>query len=317
VGLEYQGRRLRRAVEDMSSNDGLSFFIANPGEGAPFTHSYPGFPTPLTNDPRGSSTYDFTTGRYVNVAFPRPQRDYDGVTVRATKAWSRAWLLQASWTLSRLRGNYSGLFQPDVLQLAPNITVEYDLPTLMANRTGLLPFDRTHVVKLFAAHRVELPWRLALTLGAAYVGTSGAPVSVLGAHPLYQAGEAYLVQRGMAGRTPFLHQLDLRGQIEIALASSYAFRLKLDLYNAVDARTATRVDQNYTFDYVQPISGLRCSRVDAPSASNPAAAVQSACPDLAFLKTLDGRPVTVNPNYGQAKEFQVPLSARVGVELTF
>jgi outer membrane receptor protein involved in Fe transport len=317
IGLEYQGRRLRRAVEDISSNDGLTYFIANPGEGAPFTHAYPGFPSPVINDPRGSTTYDFTTGRYVNVAFPRPQRDYDGLTVRATKAWSRAWLLQASWTLSRLRGNYSGLFQPDVNQLFPNITVDYDLPTLMANRTGLLPFDRTHVVKLFAARRVELPWRLALTLGAAYVGTSGAPVSVLGAHELYGTGEAYLVQRGMAGRTPFLHQLDLRGQIEVAMAGPYALRLKVDLYNALDARGATRVDQNYTFNYVQPISGLRCSKVDAPSNANPAAAVLAACPDLAFLKTLDGRPVTVNANYGQAREFQAPLSARVSVEVTF
>lgn len=316
VALEYQGRRLRRAVEDLSSNDGLSYFIGNPGEGGPFAHDYPGFEGPVVNDPRGASVVDPATGRTFFSAYPRPRRDYDGLTLRVTRSWSRRWLLQGSWTVSRLRGNYSGPYQPDYDQLLPNVTSDYDLPTLMANRSGLLPFDRTHLLKLFAARRFEVFARTSLTLGAAYVGRSGTPLNAMGAHPVYLESQAYVVPRGMAGRTPFEHQVDLQGQVEVALRGPYTLRLKVDLYNALDRRGVLAVDQDYTFDLVSPIPGLRCSG-NAASSPNPAAALQRACPDLAFLKTLDGRPATPNPNYGKATTYQVPLSARIGLELAF
>jgi hypothetical protein len=72
---------------------------------------------------------------------------------------------------------------------------------------------------------------------------------------------------------------------------------------------------------VAPINGLECSNKDSAGKSNPAAALAADCPDLAYLKTIDGRPVTVNPNWGKAARsntaFQNPLSLRLSLALTF
>jgi len=41
------------------------------------------------------------------------------------------------------------------------------------------------------------------------------------------------------------------------------------------------------------------------------------CPDLAYARTLDGSRVSPNLNFGRATAYQVPVSARFGVMLSF
>ncbi len=57
------------------------------------------------------------------------------------------------------------------------------------------------------------------------------------------------------------------------------------------------------------------------SKSNPITAIQADCPDLAYLKTVDGRPITVNDNFGKPQlgstSFQSPFSMRIGLALSF
>ena len=43
------------------------------------------------------------------------------MTWHFSRAFQKNWLAQASYTLSWLRGNYSGLFRPETGQLDPNI----------------------------------------------------------------------------------------------------------------------------------------------------------------------------------------------------
>src|SRR6185295_3532010 len=62
---------------------------------------------------------------------PKPRRDYDALSLTANKRLSRNWTLQASYTYSRTRGNYPGLYAADKGQLDPNITSLYDLPELL------------------------------------------------------------------------------------------------------------------------------------------------------------------------------------------
>ena len=63
--------------------------------------------------------------------------------------------MQGSYVLSRLEGNYEGLFSNDNGQLDPNITSKYDIPSLLCNGYGLLPNDRTHVLKLYGGYFFE------------------------------------------------------------------------------------------------------------------------------------------------------------------
>jgi hypothetical protein len=314
LGFEYNGRRQGQAIEDMSSDDGNNYYIGNPGYSKPFTIG------DVTYDSKTVTTFDDATGREVKVPFPKPERSYDGFTVFARKNFSKGWIAQVAYTYSKLRGNLPGVFRPETGQLDPGITSEYDLASLMANRKGLLPGDQTHAVKLYGAYTVAFSPRFNATAGAAYTGASGTPVSALGSHPLYGDTEAFVLPRGMAGRTPWVNQVDLRGALEYVIKPPYALKVSVDLFNIFNTQDIVYADENYTFDTVQPVSGINCT-TSAPSAKVPWQKLQQDCPDLKYLKTVDGRSVQVNKNWGRAlpgvSSYQVPITMRLGVALSF
>ncbi len=320
VGVEYLGRRLGRAIEDMSSNDGSSYFIANPGESKPWDYVYPGYTTPTTLNPQVVTARDPVSNRTVLVPFPKPKRDYDGVTFKVQKIFSRNWQAFASYTYSALRGNYAGLFRAENGQLDPNVTSEYDLPTLMGNRQGPLPGDRPHQFKLFGSYTWRAIPGLDVTGGAGLNGRSGTPVNILGTHPIFGPSEVWIVPRGMGGRTPFVTQLDLMAKVEYALTASNKLSLMVSVFNLFNTQEILGYDETWTFDTVQPILGATCRSKNSAGKADPIAAALADCPDLAYLKTTDGRPVTVNQNWGRASStpsFQSPLTMRVGLQLTF
>jgi len=319
VGFEYLGRRQSWIIEDMSS-DGANFFIANPGYGKTFTQTLPDGSV-TTNNPQTLTTVDPATGRTITAQVPKPQRSYDAITVSMTKNFSKNWLAQVSYTWSQLYGNYSGPYRGETGQLSPGQTTEYDLATLMSNRTGWLPADVPHAIKVYGAYTWPVSPRFSLTGGVAFNALSGTPVNALGADLFYGPGQAFLVQRGQGGRTPFFTQLDLRVQARWAIGGSFALSGWIDFFNVFNTQTAVAADQNYTYDFVQPVVGAQCSSKNAAFSSNPVQNLQNACPDLQYLKTVDGRPVTVNPNWGRASAgvsaFQQPFSMRLGLKLAF
>ncbi|ABS24509.1 TonB-dependent receptor [Anaeromyxobacter sp. Fw109-5] len=317
LGLEYQGRRQGATIEDMSSDDGVHYYIGNPGTGSPFTIDG------VTYDPVNVTTFDVMTGREVNVKFPEPERSYDAITVFGRKNFSQNWQAFASYTYSYLRGNLAGPYREEDGQIDPGITSEYDLASLMANKHGRLPGDRPHQVKLYGSYTFNFGPRFNLTTGAGYTGTSGNPVNALGADGGagdYGEGQAFILPRGMAGRSPFLHNVDLKGSLSYVITPPYALQFSVDVFNVFNTEEVRLTDENYTFDAVQPIVGLNCD-TSAGGSSNPVAKLQADCSDVRYLKTVDGRPVSVNPNWGKAapgvNSFQAPLSLRFGVALSF
>ncbi|HEY7723931.1 MAG TPA: TonB-dependent receptor [Anaeromyxobacteraceae bacterium] len=319
VGIEYSGRRLGDIVEDMSPDDGNNYFIANPGRNVTWSDAngtYSGKTMPA---------FDSIGGRNLTVNFPKPTRDYDGLTLKVTKAYSRNWQAQASYTYSVLKGNYAGPYMDDYGgvgqgQLDPGITAAFDLPTLLWNVKGLLPGDHTHTLKLYGSYTWALGSRLSLTGGGGYTGRSGRPMTALGGHDLYGSGLAYIIQQGGAGRTPFTHQLDVRGAVSYVLRAPYELRFSIDVFNILNQQEALLYDQNYTFDQVQVIQGVKCN-VQAVGTSNPIGKLQSSCPDVAFLKTINGLAVTPNANWGKPiasnLAYQVPVQVRFGLSLAF
>jgi hypothetical protein len=315
VGFEYQGRRLGRVIEDLSVDEGYNYFIANPGTGAAFYDPNTG----TMVDPKvAAGVVDPVTGRSYDAPFPKPRRDYDGLTFSVRKNFSNRWQFQGSYTWSSLRGNYGGLVGGvNASQLAPNVTTDFDLPSLLANSTGPLPGDSTHQVKAYGSYTFHLGSRFSLVPGGGVRAWSGTPVNYMGAHPEYGPGYAYILPRGSAGRTPFLTQVDLGVRLQYVVVPPYAIRFSVDAFNLLNAQQATEVDQNWTYDTVQPAVGGQCHSHNGASGSNPIGKAYVDCPDLAFLKTLDGRSVTVNQNFGRATAYQPPLAIRFGLELTF
>jgi hypothetical protein len=321
VGIVYEGRRLVRTIEDMSSNDGASYFIGNPGESKPWDYTFSGYNVTQTLNPRGVTTSDPFTGRSYFVPFPKPKREYDGITFKAQKNFSRGWQAQASYTYSSNRGNYDGLYNTSNGQLDPNITSQYDLPNLMPNRQGPLSWDRPHTVKLYGSYTWNPTQRLALTGGGGYTGLSGVPVNYLGAHPTYGANESYVLPRGVGGRTPFLNKFDLRANVEYVIKVPYAVRFTADLFNVLNDQTAANYDNTWTSSSVNPIVNGQCKAKNAAGKADPIASALGDCPDLAYLRTRDGRLPVINPNWGRpavaTNAFQAARSLRLGLALTF
>ena len=132
-----------------------------------------------------------------------------------------------------------------------------------------------------------------LNVGLRFSAASGAPIEVLGRHPLYGASETFILPRGSGGRLPMLTTLDL--------LASYKFgpvELSASIFNLLNTRTPTNVDQQYTLDRVMPITN-------------------GSIADLTTLKNTDANPVTRNPNFGNPTAYQAPLYMRLGLRIAF
>ena len=160
------------------------------------------------------------------------------------------------------------------------------------------PSQNGRSVKLDAGYVYEMSPRVTFNFGGNVRADQGQPINYLGAHPLYGAGEAYILPRGSGGRTPWTWQLNLRGGANYKLSKDYGLGFSLDLFNVTDNRETTAVDENYTFSSVAPIVNGKTS-------------------DLQYLKTTDGTPLAKNTNFLQPTAYQVPFSARVGAKLSF
>jgi len=210
-----------------------------------------------------------------------------------------------SYTWSHLEGNYPGLFRPENSQLDPNILSDFDLISLLKNRSGLLPYDRTHAIKLFGAKEFTFSNDLSASIGLSYRGNSGTPISAIGAHELYGPNEAFIVDRGSMGRTPWVNNIDSNVGVNYRLSKTNVVSLSLDVFNIFNFQGVTAVDQNYTNVAVLPIEG---GKVDG-----------ELTPDK-VTRAADGKPLAEadrNLNYKNPTQYQTPRQIRLGLKYTF
>ena len=271
IGVNYSHRYMNNVIEDMSRDEAQTYFITNPGEG---------------------STRDF----------PKPQRTYDAGTIFLQKVFSDNWELLASYTLSYLRGNYVGLFRPETLQLDPLTNSDYDLKSLTQNRNGPLPGDTRHQFKVFGSRTVELSEHSAIQLGGAARGTSGAPTSYLGSHPIYGPDEVFILPRGEGNRLPWTYSLDTSIGYVQKFNKDQSVTFTIDVFNLLNFQEITQRDETYTTTDVNPI--INGSRSDLGQLKNSA--------NGALLQKKE-----VNPNFGNPTSYQAPRQFRVGIRGTF
>ena len=284
LGVNYSHRYLNNVIEDMSRDEASTYFLGNPGSG-------------LAKD------------------FPKATRDYDSFSVYFTKTFRELWLAQVSYTWSYSRGNYAGLFVPETTQLDPNNNSDFDLISLLRNRTGRLPGDRTHVIKVFAAKEFPLTGSMSFNIGATYKGRSGTPISYLGSHVVYGADEVFVLPRGIGGETPWVHTVDARAGFNYQFTKSNALQLSVDIFNLFNFSAVTTVDNQFTSSDIVPGS------VDPTK--NPQEQICIAGSNTGCVSPLhgpDGTPITnadLNQNYKNPTQYQAPLTVRFGARVTF
>ena len=222
AGVRYTHRDLLRAIEDIGvlDADGSEvYLIGNPGFG-------------LTRDT--SSVYG---GKAPDGTFlvPKAKRKYDAVELRAQGQFG-GFNMVASYTLSRLFGNYSGSANSDESgRQDPGVSRAFDLPYYYFNDAGgqsegLLGTDRPHAFKLFAFYGFKSG------LGATNVGVnqvllSGTPDTT---SVIYLSAPTLPFGRGDLGRTAAYKQTDLTLTHSFNLGKRMGLRFEANVRNLFD-----------------------------------------------------------------------------------
>lgn len=312
VGLAYQNRRLGRVIEDVSADGALTYMVANPGEFDEEAEAELMQKINEATDPMQQAKLQERLDFLREVrAMDKPTRNYNAVQLTAKKRMSRDFFVQGSYTWSRLEGNFPGLYEYEYAggQEDPNITFAFDLPEFMANRQGRLPIDRTHIGKLDGYYIFDLKEAGQITTGLRFRAQSGTPTNALGRHRLYGTGAIMILPRGSFGRTEFVTGADLKIAYGRKLAGNMMLQVYFDILNVFNQQQVGSVDQNYTFDFVQPI--VNGDKEDLKYLKRRAAAgapTYSAESNLPPLKNL---------NFQNAASRYAPLATRFGVILTF
>ena len=224
VGLRGVYRAQQSVIEDASLDEGLTFFLFNPGE---------------SETERAACATQFG-------CFGRARRYYRALEFTATKRFKSNYQFIASYVYSSLTGNYEGFYRSENNQGLANLSTLFDLQSLLANRYGRLPGDRPHQLKFDGSYKT--PWKL--HVGGSFRTQSGVPFNALIPHPLYGDNEGFEVPRGTAvnpltgnSRTATTYNLDLGVYYPINLGESNQLRIQFDWFNVTNTQRAIREDE--------------------------------------------------------------------------
>jgi outer membrane receptor protein involved in Fe transport len=230
LGFRYIHKWVSRTIEDTGiyapdlgtdpSGQTLveDYLIANPGEGFA-----------VAMEPRFPSLLEGKT-----------KRNYDAFEVHLRKRFSKNWAGDATYTYSRLYGNYPGLASsdewgrnsPNVNRLWDNTVMSYDMNNHLVE--GLLNSDRPHQFKISGSY----DFKFGLSAGAFWILQSGLPNSTVlrvstGGYPVFPYGRSDL------GRLPTYTNLDLVLTQTFKVGQNKRILLQVNFDNLLDEKNIT------------------------------------------------------------------------------
>jgi hypothetical protein len=175
-------------------------------------------------------------GRGAMSAFPRPDRTYDALHIRLRRPQGLGTWWDLAYTLSRTRGNFTGIFDSDY-RGSSIYGPGFDVSEAWRNSTGLLPNDRTHAFRAYGSRRL----RYGFAIGGSIIAASGTPLSSYSTDGVY----LYFVEpRGTAGRTPWIWDAAVRASYAIPVrAGAIQSKFILDVAHLGNPRRAVDFDQ--------------------------------------------------------------------------
>lgn len=302
-----------RAIEDIgvfNSQGSEAYIIGNPGFGLACTVS-----------------------ATANLPCPKAERRYDAVEVRVDKR-SANYFYNASYTWSRLFGNYSGLASSDEGgRTSPGVNRFFDLPPLGFNAdgdpdNGPLATDRPHVFKAFGGYSYK--WfgseTNRTTVSAFTSIQSGTPLTTI--YNLYGLGTTILNGRGDLGRTEMFTETDL------SISHNYKFgrdnRLTLqpyiDIRNLFDEKNVLGADTNISAaNFSASTATLLSPQAGCTTCTSEAAVFQTIFNGTGIRTAVNNfvnSPLTPvasqkRVTYGFANNFQGPRDVRFGFRFLF
>ena len=250
VSARYTHKQLDRTVEDIgtfNASGSEAYIIGNPGEGQSCAQS--------TADGQPCT---------------KAQRDYDAFEIRLDKRATN-YFFNASYTRSRLYGNYSGLASSDEAgRSSPNVNRFFDLPFVAFTaagkpNNGLLATDRPNVFKAYGGYTFN--WRgsktNATTVSAFTTVQSGTPLTSV--FQLYSIDPTILNERGDLGRTERFSQTDLSFAHRYKFGRDARFALEpfVDILNLFNEKNVLTVQND-----LNPAVNIGSSILSSATATN-------------------------------------------------
>ncbi|MBA6350755.1 TonB-dependent siderophore receptor [Colwellia sp. BRX9-1] len=243
------------------------YVLANPGQDVTIKAN-PDYDGPLQ--------YQEYTIPAADLGHAKPERTYTAMSFSVEHAWDGLWMLNATYTWSKSKGNYEGLVRSDNRQdntrINTGITPQYDLPGLMDGSYGDLPNDRRHQVKIYGAYQITEQ----ISLAANFSYQTGRPVNAFGYHPTDESAQAYdaesfyaqgqLVPRGSKGRTDSVMTLDVSASYQFDLDDSTVI-LRVEVFNLLNSASVTQVDEMWDDEdnTIAVTSPLKSASYDLPT----------------------------------------------------
>jgi hypothetical protein len=246
LSFRFTRKHLRYGIEDigvLDANGTEVYTIGNPGY--------------------GSTSADIPGNRAPNgePLVPKAKRDYTAFEVRYdkrfTEGFARNFNVFASYTWSRLYGNWAGLANSDEAgRSQPNVSRAFDLSPGNFDGTGhnvygKLATDRPHQIKFFGNYLLKTRAG-GTTFSVSQLAFSGTPLSseVTFIVPAFYAG------RGDLGRTPFFTQTDFLLSHRYNVTERVALKFDANITNlfnqAVVVGKTTRLNRNGDLDALVP-----------------------------------------------------------------
>ena len=326
LGVRWLHTDLGRAVEDVSTNGGLNFIIANPGvevaqedisrQEAQCQDLDSQLQMLDMDDPdrnqvaRELQRCLFLADAFsrVNEIFDEPSRNFDAFTFEVKKRFARNWLLLGSYTFSRLVGNYDGFVDPISGAINLGSSIQYDIPELVRNSFGPLSFNTPHRAKVDGFYSFDLQEAGRLTLGTSFRFQSGYPISLRAGNNRYPGSfPVYVVPRGAGGRVEPNYTWNLSLSYAYPLPGNLEIEAQARVINVTNSKAVIRVDEVYSFSNTRAVAGgdlndLKHTKIQ--DASNPT--------DF-FQRTV----LPPQGNFGVESSFQTPLAASFELQLRF
>ena len=308
LSARYTHKQLDHVIEDVgvfNSQGSEAYIIGNPGEGL---------------------TCEISTD--ANRPCTKAQRDFDAFEIRIDKR-ANNYFFNASYTLSRLYGNYSGLASSDESgRSSPNVNRFFDLPFLGYTaqgeaENGRLATDRPHSFKAYGGYSYNWDGRNTnRTSVSAFTSIqSGTPLTTF--YTLYAVFPTILNGRGDLGRTEMFTQTDFSVNHRYKFGSDNRFTLEgfVDFINLFDEKNILGVQSalsNTDFRASQLTAG-GCTTCGSEAAVIDTIFNGGGIRD-AVLNYLAQRPNTSNgqlSTYGLPNSYQAPRSVRFGFRFFF
>ncbi|HEV7396862.1 MAG TPA: TonB-dependent receptor [Pyrinomonadaceae bacterium] len=249
VGAEYGIRRdmvisgrFTRKVLDRAIEDIGTMFITNGVSQEQYQIGNPGFGTAVT---------DFQA--LVGVPTAKAVRNYTAFELRLDKRFSNNYYFNASYTRSKLFGNYSGLASSDETgRAAPNTNRYFDMPWITYDAhgnlsNGLLPTDRPNTFKAFGSYRFNnslFEKKIETEIGASQYIYQGTPLSTNVNVEIFSDNSTATPDddldnfvpifpngRGDLGRTPTYTQTDALFSTRVRLSERVSLRFQFNVLN--------------------------------------------------------------------------------------